>query len=979
MASAAVGTAFQHLRDLFGTGTATGLADGQLLARFASENDAVAFEALVARYGPMVLATCRAVLKNEQDAEDAFQTTFLVLAKKAGSIRGGEVLGGWLHRVAYRAAVQVSVEAKKRRRKEAEASAMVLSSATRSDHEPGSDFDLRSLLHAEIDRLPERQRLPVVLCDLEGLTYDQAADRLRWTVPALRCRLARARQRLKGRLTRRGFVAPALGAVLAGEGARAAVPPLLIRSTVLAATGGPASAGVLLATHAILRGMLMTKLKFATTAALAALALASAGVIAAGGPRADDAKSAMKPKAHAATAAVEKPVPNTPVEMVEIKGRVVAPDGRPVAGALVTTLYMDTEILSADTRTGPWPKTSSGSDGRFAIRLPQTKLAPSIEGYISTEPWLVASAPGYAFGWCQRGRITRRPAEQVIRLVEEGPPIEGRIVDLEGRPVVGASVEAHWIWYEGKGDLAGWIAKARNGAAGNLWQGLQRLATGAVGRKSGQVPRERLIPIVTTTGADGRFKLTGVGRDRIAELMVSGPGIATTQAYVFSRPEREIRDVDKGMMRRQPFIVHAPNFQLALPPGIRVQGTIRDNDSGRPIAGLEIQAAVFDEHSRIPDPGIEAITDSDGKYRLDGLSKAAAYQLFIKVSKGLPYTNTTRKVPAQSPGLEPVTFDTAMKRGVVVRGKATDKMTGRPMKGTVNYFAFADNPHVRQNPGFSESHDPYAPIDEQGRYEVVALPGRGIIAVRDEMDQYRPATGYEKIAGYDAKHQYMNTVPEMIIPGSHAIIAEVNLDPKVESITLDLQGDSGIGRMIEVVGPDGAPIGGTKAKGVGETYQTSPMPQPSSSIEVHALDPSKPRRVVVMHEARKLIGTALMKGTETGPVTIKLQPWGSVAGRIVDDEGRPRKAMFIGSPDGNQNKHPETYDILPGSDWNSGVRVGDDGRFKIEGLVPGLKYSANARTGFEAYGDLFVDLTVSPGEAKELGDLKVQPPKKEEE
>ncbi len=134
-----------------------------------------------------------------------------------------------------------------------------------------------------------------------------------------------------------------------------------------------------------------------------------------------------------------------------------------------------------------------------------------------------------------------------------------------------------------------------------------------------------------------------------------------------------------------------------------------------------------------------------------------------------------------------------------------------------------------------------------------------------------------------------------------------------------------------------------------------------------------------MHEGRKLIGSALLKGDEAGPVTIKLQPWGSIAGRIVDDEGRPRKAMFIGSPTGSTNKHPETHDIVPGSDWNNGVRVGDDGRFLVEGLVPGLKYSANARTGFEAFGDLFVDITVAPGEAKNLGDLKVQPPKKTQE
>jgi hypothetical protein len=131
-----------------------------------------------------------------------------------------------------------------------------------------------------------------------------------------------------------------------------------------------------------------------------------------------------------------------------------------------------------------------------------------------------------------------------------------------------------------------------------------------------------------------------------------------------------------------------------------------------------------------------------------------------------------------------------------------------------------------------------------------------------------------------------------------------------------------------------------------------------------------------MHEGRKLIGTALLRGTETGPVTIKLEPWCTVAGRIVDDDGRPRKGMFIGSPGGSENKHPETDDILPGSDWNNGVRVGDDGRFLVEGLVPGLKYIANARTGLEAFGDLFVDVTGASGETKDLGDLKVQPPKK---
>jgi RNA polymerase sigma factor (sigma-70 family) len=973
MASAALGTAFRHLRDLFGAGTATGLSDGQLLARYTGSNDEVAFETLVARHGPMVLATCRGVLRNEHDVEDAFQTTFMVLSRRARSIRGGDSLGGWLHRVAYRAAVQASVEAKKRRRKETEAGAMAL--LDMSGAGVASDHDVRPILHNEIDRLPESQRLPVVLCDLGGLTYGQAAEQLRWTVPTLRCRLAKARQRLKARLTRRGFAGPAVGAALTPGGAREAVPAALFRSTVLAATGGPASATAALLTDTILRGMLMTKLKFAATAALAVLALASACVLAAGRNRSDDPKPAIKPKAEAASTIQQPPAEKPSRETVEVKGRVVTPDGKPVAGAAVGAAFLDTE-------TGPSPRATSGPDGRFSIQLTKPDGpdadAPAA-GLLAMYPWLVASAPGYGVGWSERALRTDRAAELVVTLVEEGPPIEGKIVDLEGRPVQGARIEVAGIWYDEKGDIAGWIKKARNGAEGNLWQGLRSLPLGEVLPRSRFAPNEQLVTIATTTGADGRFKLTGIGRDRIAELLVSGPGIATTEVYAFSRPEPEIRSVDRGMTRREPFVVNAPRFQLVIPPSKRVEGVFRDKDSGRPIAGLSIQAAVFDEHSLIRQPGVESVTDADGRYRLDGLSKANAYRLFVRTAKGIPYTNATLKVPAESPGLEPVIFDVAMKRGVFVRGKIIDKVTGRPIQGQANYYALRDNPHVREYKGFASSYEQYAAVDEQGRYEVVALPGRGLIAFRETMDRYRPASGYEKIAGYNAQYQHFDAQPRIFIPGSQAIVAEVVVDPAAESVTLDLQADPGKSVPVEVVGPDGSPIGDIKVKGLRETFQTGPMPEPSSSFEVYALDPSSPRRVVVMHEAHKLIGTALLKGDEAGPVTIKLQPWGSVSGRIVDDQGRARPGMFISSPSGSQNKHPETHDILPGSDWNQGVRVGDDGRFSVEGLVPGLKYSATSRTGFETPGDLFVDVTVAPGEAKDLGDIKVQPPKKTED
>jgi hypothetical protein len=143
-------------------------------------------------------------------------------------------------------------------------------------------------------------------------------------VPTVRCRLAKARQRLRDRLTRRGFAAPALAAALARNVTSAAIPPALIRSTVLAATAGPALAGAALLTHAILREMLMTKIKFATTAALTALALASTCVIVAGARQPDDPEPPRKTTARAPDVKPEQPVPEKPLETVEIKGRVVA-------------------------------------------------------------------------------------------------------------------------------------------------------------------------------------------------------------------------------------------------------------------------------------------------------------------------------------------------------------------------------------------------------------------------------------------------------------------------------------------------------------------------------------------------------------------------------------------------------------------------------------------------------------------------------
>ncbi len=692
--SLASGTTLRHLRDLFHGGTAVGLTDGQLLARYAASNDGAAFAALVARHGPMVLATCRAILRQDHDVEDAFQATFLVLARKAPSVRGGEVLGGWLHRVAYRVAVEASVAAKRRRRREAEASAMEISDAARS----GLDPDTRSIVHEEVDRLPEGLRLPVVLCDLEGLTYEQAAGRLHWTEPTLRHRLVKARQRLRDRLTRRGVTGAALGIAIASSSASASVPATWAESAVAAATGGTSSIAAGALAHAILRSMLVSKLKIAALTAIVAVGIASAGVIAIGTGRLDEPKPARNaPVVAPQPQGTPKAKDTASVAMIEVRGRVVGPDGRTVPVATLQTAYLD---------SGDRPEAASGPDGRFLLKIPRSGIM--LNGY-DEFPWVVATAPGFGPGWVRGAIKAAVTGELTVRLLEDGPPIEGRLVDLEGRPVAGAQVKVlHLLFAEG-GDLTPWLTQAKDQGVRRMGDGLHDL---------------RLNFATTKTGPDGRFQLTGLGRERIAQLSISGPTIAVTEVYAMNRDGADVRLNSQVMGKPAPQVIHARRFTSSVVPTKPVEGVVRDQDNGRPIAGLTLHAGVYDARRLSPDPGIEATTDTDGRYRLIGLPKAPAYRLIVEQSPGKPYHKISFRAPASSPAFEPVTFDIALKRGVLIRGRVTDKATGQPASGYIHAFFFRNNPAIKDYPGYDVPNSlAYVPIQDDGRYEAVGLPG----------------------------------------------------------------------------------------------------------------------------------------------------------------------------------------------------------------------------------------------------------------
>jgi RNA polymerase sigma factor (sigma-70 family) len=275
-------SALRHLCQLLGPPAAGETSDGQLLGRFVADQEEAAFAALLRRHGSLVWYVCRRVLGSVQDAEDAFQATFLLLARKAASIRKHEAVASWLYGTAYRLAKRVKLQNSRRQARERQVGDM----PTREPALEAAWRELQTLLDDELHQLPEKYRAPLVLCYLEGKTHEQAAQQLGWPLGTVRGRVARARELLRSRLTRRGLTlsAGAFATVLAAGTATAAVPARLLEPTLRAAlqfAGGPVSAAGLVTTQAAalaeggLQAMFVTKLKVATALLLAVTVLAS--------------------------------------------------------------------------------------------------------------------------------------------------------------------------------------------------------------------------------------------------------------------------------------------------------------------------------------------------------------------------------------------------------------------------------------------------------------------------------------------------------------------------------------------------------------------------------------------------------------------------------------------------------------------------------------------------------------------------------
>lgn len=344
MAASQTSKVIQHLRRAALLREGAGLTDGQLLEDYISRREEAALAALVRRHGPIVWGVCRRVLRNYHDAEDAFQATFLVFVRKAASIASPELLANWLYGVAHQTALKAKATTAKRRARERQVTDMPEPTMT----EPGLWHDLQPLLDQELSRLPEKYRVAIVLCDLEGKTRKEAARQLGVPDGTLAARVARGRVMLAKRLARHGLAVSggSLAAMLAQNASAAAgVPTSVLSSTIKAASlfaaGQAAATGLISAkvaglTKGVLTNMMLIKLKLATVV-LVVVAVLGAAVVTSLGPvlgQTPVAPKAPKPPAAGKSAEVKKPQPAGSGTLLLVRADTIAaltPEGKKVA------------------------------------------------------------------------------------------------------------------------------------------------------------------------------------------------------------------------------------------------------------------------------------------------------------------------------------------------------------------------------------------------------------------------------------------------------------------------------------------------------------------------------------------------------------------------------------------------------------------------------------------------------------------------
>ncbi len=969
MARIATISVARQLGTLFSGGSAAGQSDRQLLERVALDGgasmDEAAFAAIVSRHGPMVLGVCRHLLGDHHDAEDAFQAVFLVLARKARTIRDPDGLGAWLYGVALRTARKARTRLDRRKRAEVDRQAGTAAGpASDAAERVLLDRERAEALHREIDRLPGTFRAPVVLCYFEGLTLDEAAHRLRWPVGTLRSRMARARDRLRRGLDRRGFAmsSVAIAASLGGSrAARAAISPLLRDSTTRAAIAFAARYPVSSAgRHApaaaiaqeVLRTMLVTRIK--TAVSLLPIVLTAAVVLAGWLSRPQAVAQDSRPISKAAAA--RSPVDEAPAIAAKgrmtVVGRVLDPEGRPVLNAAVMVHAASKEVDDRPTAGMPASLGLATSDAGGKFRIDMPRITSGTHHMIGA----TATAPGYGTGWVDLGVDVEQPSAEITLRPEQ--VIVGRIFDIKGRVVPGVKVAVEGMGHPKRGPET--LADHIEGP--HFWAG-----------RSGTI--SRAWPASVSSDAEGRFAIRGVGRGLRALLMADDPEYARQRIIVDTDESPESKPV-----------------RVALEPAKVFSGRVTYADTGKPAPHAPIEILSY-----IGGPGYtnHYETDDQGYYRANPIS-GDRYAMLVFAPEGQPYMNATAggDLPFTLPtGTREKRMDLALRRGTVIRGKIVEEGTNRPVAGAALRF---NGPKAGE--GDAGSWSGTARTGPDGSYQMAVKPNPGTLVVLGPSDDYV----------LEEKGQNMLFEGQ---PGGQRLYAHAfvpcDLKPGDASRQVDIVLRRGATVKARVVGPEGQPVASARA-----FSRLILMPQPwpwrrfwgqhfgrvhNGQFELHGVPPVGEVPVYFFDGTNKTGATVMFSAAaaKDGPITVRLEPCGMAMARLVDGQGKPLAGYhdpwllsMVLTPDVEMTETvtPDPKKLRPDADYLSRLNPENhaelatdaQGRITFPALIPGATHrlvtvGPMADASRRKVKKWFVAVA---GQAIELGDVVIENPER---
>jgi RNA polymerase sigma factor (sigma-70 family) len=933
-------------------------SDEQLLHAFQSHGDQRAFAGLVHRHGPMVLHVCRRVLGHQQDAEDAFQAAFLVLARNVAGLRKKSSLASFLHGIAYRTALKVKQAAARRRKHENQAPA-------RQAAGPADDLswrEVRTLLDEEISRLPEAYRSVFILCCMESLSQAEAARRLGLNVRTVSSRLAEARKRLRLRLARRGVELTAvLGAAALATPPASALPAPLLAKTIEAAAAGENLAGVISPSVAELMrsasaAAWLSKSKVAAAILLVAVLLSGAGawiyrpwVANALDPAPQQAEQPAAKVAEKPEAAPSKPAT---AKSLEIQGSVRGADGKPKAGAQLLLLGHDGAVK----RVGV-----SAADGHFTIALPDKSTR-------HWGQWLVAQADGAAIDFLDLYQLKLdKPVE--LRLIADNV-IRGRVFSTEGKPIAGVRVAAESIEAYGKNSLDTFRAAWMKLWAGGRGTGMVKQIYSGVGAL-----------FATITNADGRFILQGMGAERTVRLRLSGAGIADTSVWVGNRAGLDPKpfnqaifdNAGKNHLNYRWDILSGPDVRVVAQPEKVISGVVTDADTGKGQPGVVVRL-IRDSDEMVHFPP-QALTDAQGRYAIHGVRKTNRYLVAIDCNKDTGYM-ASQVWADDTIAHHPVRADLKVKKGVILTGKVIDGATGDRIQGFVMVTVLRGNPFGREYPTFSEMimlpWDSGDETDADRAFRVVTIPGPVLLMAKTQGKSrihYKGTGADRRYPQYFGNGGYFSYNSMWPLQGIWNKVLEIKPGAAVVQQDIVLERASVVA-VVHVQDAEGRPLAGAWADMNGPRNYVPYGWLESDSCSVYGEPIRQPQLLVFYHPGTKLVGTRILKAEadEKEPAVVKLGPPGALKGRLLDTDGKALAGVIIDLrylDRAAERTHEEIYDAKQ-------IVTDAAGAFTVDRVIPELRFQlsfqVSKRRQFEpAARSAKAALQVKPGECRDLG------------